>query len=114
MIKYKGDLVFDPFMGSGTTAVIAKKLKRNYLGFEIEKIEQNIVFILKIEIDGAVRDTRFPRDLRNGRLKKTLFGKHLDSRFKDAPVFIVCFPFRIDDTPPEEQKTPLMNEYSFI
>ncbi len=34
----KGDLVFDPFMGSGTTAVVAKRLKRNYLGFEIEKM----------------------------------------------------------------------------
>ena len=31
------DLVFDPFMGSGTTAVVAKKLGRKYLGFEIEK-----------------------------------------------------------------------------
>lgn len=33
----KGDLVFDPFLGSGTAAVVAKKLGRNYLGFEIEK-----------------------------------------------------------------------------
>lgn len=32
-----GDVVFDPFIGSGTTAVAAKKLKRNFLGFEIEK-----------------------------------------------------------------------------
>ena len=33
----KNNLIFDPFMGSGTTAIVAKKLKRNYLGFEIEK-----------------------------------------------------------------------------
>jgi len=33
----ENDLVFDPFMGSGTTAVVAKKLGRKYLGFEIEK-----------------------------------------------------------------------------
>lgn len=31
----EGDLVFDPFLGSGTTAVVAKKLHRNYLGVEI-------------------------------------------------------------------------------
>jgi modification methylase len=30
----KGDLILDPFLGSGTTAVIAKKLQRNYIGFD--------------------------------------------------------------------------------
>lgn len=33
----KGDLIFDPFMGSGTTGVAAKKLSRNFLGIDISK-----------------------------------------------------------------------------
>lgn len=32
-----GDLVFDPFVGSGTTSVVAKKLGRHYLGVERDK-----------------------------------------------------------------------------
>lgn len=40
MIQYsskKGDLVFDPFMGSGQTVFVAKDLERNYLGSEVLK-----------------------------------------------------------------------------
>ena len=33
----EGDVVLDPFMGSGTTAVCAKNMNRKYLGFEIVK-----------------------------------------------------------------------------
>jgi site-specific DNA-methyltransferase (adenine-specific)/modification methylase len=31
-----GDIVLDPFFGSGTTGAVAKKLKRNYIGIERE------------------------------------------------------------------------------
>ncbi len=33
----EGDLVLDPFMGSGTTALVAKSLQRHYLGCELHE-----------------------------------------------------------------------------
>jgi DNA modification methylase len=49
-----GDIVLDPFFGTGTTGAVAKKLNRNYIGFEREtkyievaqKRISNIVFCL--------------------------------------------------------------------
>jgi len=35
--SHEGELVLDPFAGSGTTLAVAKKLGRRYLGFEISK-----------------------------------------------------------------------------
>ncbi len=40
-----GDMVFDPFAGTGTTLVVAKQLERNSLGVEIDPI--NVSFIEK-------------------------------------------------------------------
>ena len=33
----KGDLILDPFNGSGTTGIVAKKLNRKYIGIDKEK-----------------------------------------------------------------------------
>lgn len=33
----EGDLVLDPFLGSGTTAVVASEMNRNWKGFEIDE-----------------------------------------------------------------------------
>ena len=35
LYSFKSDVVLDPFMGSGTTAIAALKAGRNYLGYEI-------------------------------------------------------------------------------
>jgi len=45
-----GDLVLDPFMGNGTTAVVAKGSFRHYLGFEMNRV-------MKPVIDAALSST---------------------------------------------------------
>ncbi|MEZ4860172.1 MAG: site-specific DNA-methyltransferase [Caldilineaceae bacterium] len=37
LYSYLGDVVLDPFLGSGTTCVAAKQLGRNYVGFDISE-----------------------------------------------------------------------------
>lgn len=53
MFSFPGETVLDPFMGSGTTAAVAKKLNRNSIGYEInpdfipiikERIENKDIF----------------------------------------------------------------------
>jgi len=36
LYSYKGDVVFDPFMGSGTTALAAIETERRYFGYEVD------------------------------------------------------------------------------
>lgn len=49
----EGDTVLDPFMGSGTTGVVAKKLNRNFIGIEID---QDYFEIAKNRIDPTYTD----------------------------------------------------------
>lgn len=37
LYTYKGEVVLDPFMGSGQAAIAAKMTKRHYVGYEIEE-----------------------------------------------------------------------------
>ena len=53
MFSFVGETVFDPFMGSGTTSLAARNLKRNSIGYEInpdfikyykQKVESSMLF----------------------------------------------------------------------
>lgn len=37
LYSFEGDVVLDPFIGSGTTAVAALKNKRHFIGYEISR-----------------------------------------------------------------------------
>jgi site-specific DNA-methyltransferase (adenine-specific) len=52
----EGDIVCDPFMGSGTTAVACRKLGRNYYGFELD--ENNIDVAVR-RAEGYAQDSLF-------------------------------------------------------
>jgi site-specific DNA-methyltransferase (adenine-specific) len=56
----QGDLVFDPFMGAGSSIVTAKKLNRKFLGVEIEK-EYCLLAAKRLslaELDAAIQGYR--------------------------------------------------------
>lgn len=49
MFSFPGETILDPFMGSGTTASVAKKLNRNSVGYEINP---DFIPIIKEKISG--------------------------------------------------------------
>ena len=42
LFTFIGDTVLDPFVGIGTTALVAKRLKRNFIGFELSRKSYSI------------------------------------------------------------------------
>jgi site-specific DNA-methyltransferase (adenine-specific) len=77
-----GDRVFDPFGGSGTTLVVAKKLDRQFMGFELspqyaERIQERLDRAnAGDELDGA------PEPLVSA--PKTADGRRLDDKRKNG------------------------------
>ena len=53
----KGAWVFDPFTGSGTTAVESKKLQRNFLGVEINPLSAEIARVKTTSLDIELLET---------------------------------------------------------
>ncbi|MDR0723073.1 MAG: site-specific DNA-methyltransferase, partial [Treponema sp.] len=54
LFSFTGDIVLDPFMGSGTTAISSLKEKRNFIGYEINenyiKLTNKRIDIVKQEL----------------------------------------------------------------
>jgi DNA modification methylase len=85
--SHPGETVLDPFGGSGTTLVVAKKLRRRFIGFELSK---NYAAQIAARLNGAM-----PGDPLSGasepRVKAppTALGKHRVSAPETTPVALV-------------------------
>lgn len=51
----EGDLIFDPFLGSGTTAIACKKLNRNFIGTELSP---NYFEIIQQRLDETIPNVK--------------------------------------------------------
>jgi site-specific DNA-methyltransferase (adenine-specific) len=51
----EGDIVLDPFGGTGTTAAVAKKLNRNYITIEISEVYYEII---NKRLDGKIHEIK--------------------------------------------------------
>ena len=56
----QGDIVLDPFMGSGTTAAVAKSLGRNYIGCELHEEYGDLIQKRIDEYEPVVEVTQSP------------------------------------------------------
>lgn len=68
----KGDIVLDPFLGSGQVAVVCKMLGRKYIGFEI--VKEYYEFAKKRIEKGVYRIKEKDQETKNQTLL-TLFDK---------------------------------------
>ncbi|MCA9200734.1 MAG: site-specific DNA-methyltransferase [Planctomycetales bacterium] len=86
--SHEGDLVLDPFGGSGTTLAVAKKLGRQFFGFELspeyaERIEQRMSSIQVGDLlDGAPEPLVSAPDTASGR---RLVDKKTSGNTKKSP-----------------------------
>lgn len=62
MFTFVGDTVLDPFLGSGTTTLVAKNLKRNSVGYEINgdflpTIKERVGCVQKLSFEECIFET---------------------------------------------------------
>jgi site-specific DNA-methyltransferase (adenine-specific)/modification methylase len=69
-----GDLVLDPFFGSGTTGAVAKKLGRHYLGFERDPTYVEVARARIAAISGAPADAALLRTPSKRTAPRVAFG----------------------------------------
>ena len=84
-VHAEGDLVLDPFFGTGTTGAVAKKLGRDYIGLEREEsyikvAEQRLRSITKLGDDEILHAVSSKREE-----PRIPFGTLIESGLLDEP-----------------------------
>jgi site-specific DNA-methyltransferase (adenine-specific) len=90
MFSFVGDVVLDPFLGSGTTSLAAKKLSRNSVGYEINK---DYVPTIISKVGGDQRDLF--RDCRVEVVSTDRREPDYSARMKELP-YVFTDPVRFD------------------
>jgi hypothetical protein len=101
--SYVGDIVLDPFMGSGTTAVSAKRLNRHYVGYEIhadyiemanDRLKTVVADVLPPQISlppaATLEELRTILNKKTKRFLATLDSTFKSSTSKSAMVARIC------------------------
>ena len=73
----KGDAIFDPFLGTGTSAVVAKKLGRKYFGIEKDKKYFNAAYE-RIDKAGIIKDDYLDTIQNNKSKPRVPFGSLIE------------------------------------
>lgn len=111
MFSFAGETVFDPFMGSGTTALAARNLQRNSIGYEInpdfvdyykQKVDNvrlfnNSTCLYKVDSSIIIKDEKLnklpyvfndPHKMENKiDVKKLQFGSKIDKNSKEREEY---------------------------
>ena len=101
MTTDENDIVLDPFMGTGTTAIAAKKLKRNYIGFELDKDYWQIA-------NEKINKTQ-PNDKLNDCWASFYLNKVVTIRNQDWQAIQDCY--YLPSNPQDIDHTPIMLKY---
>ncbi|MCX7883405.1 MAG: DNA methyltransferase [Brevinematales bacterium] len=84
MFSFVGDTVLDPFLGSGTTALAAKNLHRNSIGYEINE-EFLPIIKQKLKIDEILVSNDAEFDI----IKQDLYNVEWNEEIKKLPYIYV-------------------------
>ncbi len=100
----KDDCVFDPFVGSGTTAVVAAKYGRNYSGIDISQsyVKNTIERIAQIKKQTKAQDNLYFNEMELDEIKRLFVESGLDkikllASPKILEIFTKQFSIRINN-----------------